>query len=470
MNKKFKGIVLLLLICMGLFLLAACQSEDANAPVDQENSDGGNNTENVQTEDPADEEEPNVKESTKPWAYSGEPTTVRMLINVGEEDFEKRYKSIVEEEFDNITLELIRGNPTDLNFLQELFADDVIPDIITVNPNHELVIEMDALEPIDDYIERSGFDLGIFRENIIDNLRARDPAGENRLFGLPIESMLIVMYYNKEIFDMFGEPYPTDDMTWTEALDVARKLTTVRDGVQYKGIQLSRTNAIPYTQLGIPGVDPETEEILFVDHPDTKRHFELLNEIRNIPGMMEPNENDGFHTGDRNIAMWINTAQFLPILAQVEGFDFDMVTTPMWEHKPNIAPTSVALSFNVMKYSENKDAAFSVIAFLASEEAQIHLSRVGSVPTINSTEAYEQFGAEVLEQYGREYNIQAAFRHPMGKMPPHSRYSPDVTFFDWDFISRKSLEFLNSDKDVNTFIREMGEEYETIMKEMKGQE
>lgn len=469
MKNQFKLGLFILLLCMGFFILAACQSEEADTPKEPDKTEEPDTTEEPEeTEDPADEEAPE-NDSTKPWAYNGEPTTVKFFINVGDEDFENRFKRQVEEEFDNITLELVKGSPNDLTFIEELFAKGEVPDIIAVNPNHELVVEMDALEPIDEYIEKSGFDLGIFRENIVENLRARDPRGENNLYGLPIESMLIVMYYNKAIFDMFGEPYPTDGMTWSEVLDVARRLTEVRDGIQYKGIQLSRTNAIPYTQLGIPGVDPETDEILFVDHPDTKRHFELLNEIKNIPGIMEPEE-DGFYSNAQNVAMWVNTAQFLPIIAPVEGFEFDMVTTPMWDHKPEIAPTSVALSFNIMKFSENKDAAWSVIAFLASEEAQIQLSRVGSPPTINSTEAYEQFGAHVLEQHGKEYNVQAPFLHPMGKMPPHSRYSPDVTFLDWDYISRKSSEFLGSDKDVNTFIREMGEEYAGILEEMKAQQ
>src|SRR5699024_9321627 len=136
------------------------------------------------------------------------------------------------------------------------------------------------------------------------------------------------------------------------------------EGIQYKGLQLSRTNAIPYTQLSIPNTDPETGEVLFANHPDMKRYFDLLDELRSIKGMLEPEE-DGFHDGARNYAMWINTDQCVPLLAPVEGFNVDMVSVPTWDDHPDIAPTAVALSFNIVKYSENKDAAWSVISYLA---------------------------------------------------------------------------------------------------------
>ena len=468
--KRFTNLWLLVLfVVIGFILLASCQSDETAQPNNPNQSDDSNQG-NEEPNNGKDDEDPAEIPSTKPWAYDGEPTTVRMLISVGEEEFYNRFKRQVEEEFPNITLELMQGNPADNQYIQEeLFAKGNIPDIMTVNPNYELVVELDALEPIDEYVEKRGFDLSIFRENVVENLRSRDPTGKNQLYGLPIESMLIVLYYNKDIFDMFGEPYPTDDMTWSEALDKARRLTQVRDGIQYKGLVLSRTNAIPYTQLSIPSTDPETGEVLFADHPDTKRVFELLDELRNIPGILEPGE-DGFHTGSRNVAMWVNTAQFLPLIAPVEGFNFDMVATPTWEHAPGVAPTVVDLSFNIVKYSENKDAAWSVIAFLATEQAQIVLSQAGSPPTIESEEAYEQFGAITLEQYGKDYNVKAPFVNKAAAMAPYSRFGPDITFHHYDFISMKTYEFLSSDKDVNTYLREMKEEYEAIVEEMKAQQ
>lgn len=450
-------------------LLIACTSdtgENENDNNHEQPENEMNNNAESNGEDNNNENEPNQSE---PWAYDGEPTTVRMLINVGDEEFNNRYKRQVEEKFPNIKLELMAGDPTNNEELEELFAKQDIPDIITVNPNHELVVGLDALEPIDDYIEKSGFDLDVFGENIVENLRSRDPRGENNLYGLPIESTLITMYYNKDIFDQFGEPYPTNDMTWEDTLDLTRRLTVESEGTQYKGIVFDPSYAIPYTQFSIPGTDPESGEILFADHPDTRRFFEFLDELRSIPGLFAEEE-DGFHDGARNYAMRLGTAPWLPLLAPIEGFNFDMVPVPTWEGESNVAPTTVALSYNILKYSENKDAAWSVISYLATEEAQITLSRAGMAPTVESQDAYEQFGALVVEEYGKEYQSEAAFINPVTEMAPYSKYGPEITFHGSNFITEKSAEFLQSDKDVITFIREMAEEYEANVEEMKGQE
>ncbi|KRG11740.1 hypothetical protein ACA29_15285 [Lederbergia galactosidilytica] len=56
--------------------------------------------------------------------------------------------------------------------------------------------------------------------------------------ALPFQSPRNVMYYNKDIFDMVGEPYPEVGLTWPEAVELARKLTIERDGVQYRGLDI----------------------------------------------------------------------------------------------------------------------------------------------------------------------------------------------------------------------------------------
>lgn len=414
----------------------------------------------------SDEKEIEVEEITV-----DEPTTVKMLIAVDEETFNKRYKNQIEAKFPNITLELVPGDPANSDYLQELYAKGEMPDIIPVKPSLELVEELETLAPIDDYIQKTDFDLSVFRDEVIENLRAHDPLGEGHLYGLPIESTLMTMFYNKDIFDLFGEPYPTDGMTWKEALEVARRLTAEQGGVQYKGLQLSRTNAIPYTQLSVPGTDPETGEVLFASHPDTKRAFELLDELRNIPNMMDndPDHPDGFYHGKKNIAMWVDNAPFVPILDEVEGLNFDLVTTPTWEDIPNVAPTSIALSFNITAYSENKDAAWLVISHLASEEGQIELSRFGSAPTIASDLAYEQFSAADVEEENHNYHVKAPFIDQVAKLAPYSQYDPEITFHGEDYISKKAREFLTSDQDVVTYLREMEEEYTGIVKEIKAQ-
>lgn len=208
---------------------------------------------------------------------NNEKVTLKMLIAVDEEVFKNRFKDQIEEKFPNITLELMEGNPANSQDVQELLAKKEIPDIITVAPSLEYIEDLDLLAPIDDLIEKHEFDLSIFRDGIVEDLRAYDPLGKNQLYGLPIEISLTAMFYNKDIFDKLGKDYPTDNMTWDEVIDLARELTVERDGIQYKGLQiLSWASNIPFRQLSVPGTDPETGEVIFADNPKTRQYFELL--------------------------------------------------------------------------------------------------------------------------------------------------------------------------------------------------
>lgn len=308
-----------------------------------------------------------------------------------------------------------------------------------------------------------------FRDGIVEDLRAYDPLGKNQLYGLPIEISLTAMFYNKDIFDKLGKDYPTDNMTWDEVIDLARELTVERDGIQYKGLQiLSWASNIPFRQLSVPGTDPETGEVIFADNPKTRQYFELLDALRSIPGMQATSEDykDGFHTDAQNVAMWVSSVTYLPLMAPIEGFNFDLVTTPVWKDLPNIGPSAVALSFNITKQSEHKDEAFQVLAHLASPEGQLVLSRAGSPPTIKDEKVFEQFGGLVVEQYNKTYNTKAPFTQNLAPVPPYSKYDAGFN----SFMFGKTNEFLKSDEDPVTFIRKIKEEYEKVVADLKGRE
>lgn len=48
---------------------------------------------------------------------------------------------------------------------------------------------------------------------------------DGTLPGLPVDVALPLIIYNKEMFDQAGLPYPTEDWTWDEMMEIAKKLT-----------------------------------------------------------------------------------------------------------------------------------------------------------------------------------------------------------------------------------------------------
>ncbi|MBO0993241.1 ABC transporter substrate-binding protein [Bacillus sp. SD088] len=409
----------------------------------------------------------NSDEMVNNEGYNGEDVTLTMMLPVDEETFETRFKTQVEKQFPHIELELIEES-IESERLQELIATGEIPDLIWAPGNFEVLHELDLLEPLDPYVNRFNFNLDIFQVGLVDLARSLDPTDEGQLFGIPLENMPKAMFFNKDIFDLFGVHYPKDGITWEETLDLARKLTQEQNGVQYKGLSMG-IHSFAYSQLSIEGSDPETGEVLFPADPGTTKFFELLNHYRNIPKMVDPDSEYSF-TSEQNLAMSIGQIQWLPLFSQVEGLNFDMVTIPTWSDLPNVGPATPPMLLSINKHSENKAAAWAVIEFLSSEEAQMHLSRIGHPPTIAKEKVIEQFGADIIDETEKRYQLSPIFNMKKAEIHAYSKYGPNPEFNENDFIHQEANEFLESDKDIQSFIREMGERYEIIVKEIQGQE
>ncbi|GHU22731.1 sugar ABC transporter substrate-binding protein [Spirochaetia bacterium] len=59
-------------------------------------------------------------------------------------------------------------------------------------------------------------------------------ARDGKIYGLPTTGSCWMTFYNKDLFDAKGLPYPID-LTWDEYLDLAKKLTYTENGVKYWG-------------------------------------------------------------------------------------------------------------------------------------------------------------------------------------------------------------------------------------------
>ncbi|WP_158454076.1 extracellular solute-binding protein [Paenibacillus durus] len=152
----------------------------------------------------------------------------------------------------------------------------------------------------------------------------------------------------------------------------------------------------------------------------------------------------------------------------VEGLNFDLVTVPVWADHPNVAPTAPPQALNISKYSKHKDAAWAVVAYLASEEGQLVRSRDGFVPVTKNQETISQFGASQLEKTGKTFNLTAPFTQVTAKLPEYSVYGPNIIYSGPDFIDNSTSDFMTSDKDIVSFLREMDDKYAAEIKELIG--
>lgn len=103
---------------------------------------------------------------------------------------------------------------------------------------------------------------------------------DGKIYAVPKDMDTIAMWYNKTMFDEAGIDYPTDDWTWDDFYDIAKKLTK-DDGSQY-GFAMNPSNEqdtwmnIVYTMGGTIIKDDGTSGF---DDPNTIKAMEFVDKL-----------------------------------------------------------------------------------------------------------------------------------------------------------------------------------------------
>ncbi len=193
--------MVLLGCCTFILGAAACSSNQAG--VDDDNGSRKVSDETSDIVETVDEVE----------GTESDPITITIAYPWGEDQFNERFNPI-DEKFLELDIEYAYFNGSSEG-LQELFAADIIPDIIVSSPSNVAPLEeLDAIYPLDDLVIQEDVDVKRLNPALVSLVKGLD--SQQRLIGFPDGTGLFALYYNKEVFDLFGVPYPDPDepMTW----------------------------------------------------------------------------------------------------------------------------------------------------------------------------------------------------------------------------------------------------------------
>lgn len=442
-KKRFKvfGIVTLLVL-----LLMAC-SDGKEDSSENKNNDGD-----------AKKKEP-IEEYT-----IDEPITLRMINWWPEETWVKQWKEPVEKKFPNVTLEQIVMQP-EPDQLDDLYASKQTPDLFIGHAKHVTnLLEYETALDMSDLIATHGLDTDELIPGLMDQV---EQIGANEeVYYLPFLVDRYVLHYNKDIFDQFGVPYPTDDMTYEEVFELAKKVTGEQNGVNYYGLQWQ---ADSFDSVGkhLTALEAKTAEPTFTTNNQWGEFYSFIEKVYDIPGNLP--EQDVFQSyvwerfiGEGNVAMvplWYN-----PGLMDTE-VNWDMVSYPSWPEFEGQVPGGVGFGIGVTSVSEHQDAAFKVLQYLLSEEAVTeryyndglsisHLIYDPSKLDIEWDAAFDKVNFEAL--FNKEFI--SLERHPL-----------EGNIFS-EAVIQEMPEFLYSNTDVNTHLRNLNEKATILLKDLEAQQ
>ncbi|TDF98812.1 ABC transporter substrate-binding protein [Paenibacillus piri] len=369
-------------------------------------------------------------------------------------EFKNQIQLPVQQKFPRIRIERIE--PPAGTAIQELFSSGTIPDIVFAS-NYNPLKKLKAIEDLRPWIEKYHFDESRIKPHLYGYVKAAAEHGE--IYAIPYNSNQHILYYNKDVFDKFGVPYPPDEqMTWEQTFELARKLTRTENGVDYIGLDVEGLTGFSKS-LALPILDPQTGRSLLTS-PEWLRVFNATKESFDIPGFLPKDKTKYLHgrdvfMKDRTMAMrpaWLaNMVGPMEELHQ-QGIEVNWDIAPVPNFGDQLGKTREAQVHSVLmtQQSKHKDEAFQVIQYLLSDEVQRIIARNGRVPAIINKELEKEYGADVGVLKGKK--IENIFKgQPLQDHTIHE-FEGDVG----KFVTEANLD-LAKGIDVNTAIRKASE-------------
>ena len=322
-----------------------------------------------------------------------------------------------------------------------------------------------VLEPLDDYVEKTGYDLSGFVPAAIDSCRM-----DGKLYSLPISINLMALYYNKTLLKEAG--FEQAPKTQEEMLEMAIATTKVNsDGtldvcgfpdfpfVYYANNFAAAAGGGWYTPEGQPApADDEGNKMALELALRYREQFGLDNVMRFRAAGKYFDPTDPFIIGKQTFRVdgpWMgkNVREVL-----ISDLDYGVTYIPYPQGKPELEGRGLVSSSTlfIASNSKNKDAAWDFISWFSSEGGQTYLAtKMGSFPSYLSLLSNEQ----VLSGYDMDFYIKLAQSPNLVTIPNGPQNGEYETM-----VGEEVEQCLNLKQDVETTLKNISEKGQRILR------
>jgi len=324
-----------------------------------------------------------------------EPVTLAFYWPYGnEETFMKDYGDQIRKKFPHVTAKLIPYKDT--KQIDELVMTGEQLDVmaISIGSVDAFLLRLGLQSDITPYITKYKTDLNQYEPASIEILKQ---IGNGQIYGLPIFDVPSGVYYNKDIFDKFGVPYPKDGMTWDTMYETAKRLTVKDGGTQYYGALISASHLALRNPQSMNMIEPVTNKAALATD-GWKGFLDNVTRFYQLPGMewdktkLQVANQGNMFMKDRTVAMWLPVSA-LYTEKELEGMNWDLAAFPTDVKNPGVGPQAYPFYMFVSQTSKHKEPAYEVISYLASPEFQLELSKKGQyVSMLKNKEVRSAFG------------------------------------------------------------------------------
>ena len=273
--------------------------------------------------------------------------------------------------------------------LKTLLAANTPPDIFAIDAPYYLDYQSKGvLLNIQPYIDENPAVLdGVYPQTLT---AYQTPDG---YFGLPRDFQTIVVFYNKDMFDAAGLPYPSADWTYADLRATAKSLTLDSNGDGVIDQYGFATDLWDMELFWSSAIWAYGGDVLSADHtrtlvgsPEARQAWQFAYDMMFVDKSWADTTTAGQYGGDLFLAgkaaMTTIGHWSVPSYAEA-GLNFDVAPMPVG---PARQATSVnSAGFVIAKGSKNPDAAWKFLQFVISPAAQTRLAEMGfACPVLQS--------------------------------------------------------------------------------------
>ncbi|HNT26014.1 MAG TPA: sugar ABC transporter substrate-binding protein [Anaerolineales bacterium] len=247
-----------------------------------------------------------------------------------------------------------------------------------------------ALEPLAPYLAKSE----VIAESDFYPQAIEPFYWNGQLMCIPQNLSSLVVYYNQDLFDQAGLPYPAAGWTWDDFLKAAQVLTldSNGDGVMEQfglGTEASLFRLAPFVwQNGAEIVDdPAAPTRLAIETPEALEAVNFFVDL-SVKYHVVPNaEEEASQTSEDRfingtLAMFLNSRRGVPTYRESANFNWDVAGLPQGKEQASILHSD---AYCMTSPTEDKDAAWVFIEYANSVEGQTIISGTGrTVPSLIS--------------------------------------------------------------------------------------
>ena len=326
-------------------------------------------------------------------AQSGEAVTLRWALW----DWDKvaYYKPLIEAyqaKNPKVKFETVDLGSTDYQQMiaTQLAGGSTDIDIVTVKdvPNYTNLIRAGSILDMSAYMKEQKIDPASFG-GLAEALTV-----DGKIYSLPFRSDFWIVYYNKDIFDKAGVPYPTNDMTYTQFDETATKLAGGMGANKTYGALLHTWRST----VQLPGILDGKNTLAGPDYAFLKSWYERalkLQKDKVIPSYATLKTSNTHYSGpffNGTIGMlpmgtWFIGTQIAKVASgESKSKNWGIVKFP---HPDGVAAGTTAAQIaglSVNANSTHKEAVLDFIKFVTGPDGAAIIASTGTIPTLRTAD------------------------------------------------------------------------------------